>query len=142
MRLLLLILLFPSLALAVHDCEWEIPCDARINFEELKTAILAQNPNVDPWHRHCESAMRRADGTITRQALPRKIGVRDVPNAITCDQVKTFLINHNPQRTDQEQREHARVTRLDNELRALSEIDGTLLKQIITDINNLKGGSP
>ena len=138
MRVLLL-LLIPNLAFAVQTCEFEVPTSKKINEPALLTAIQAQEPSVtlQVIYGHGDLSI---EGVIQAgTAKDTKVIVDNVPDNYTCNQVESFLQNHNPaQSTFEENASKA----LQNKINKLDELlpQTPTIQDILSRLDALEGG--
>lgn len=127
-KLLLILLLLPVTASA-KDCEKTLnTCTARINETELQAAIQAQAPDAKLYYDECQSATAINGVIQPGTEKPAKVTVTGVPDAVACSQVWTFLQNHNPTETTQEERQRKRIEAADAKLQQLPSYQDLLTR--------------
>lgn len=119
MRYLLLFLL-PFNAYAVHDCVFNPACSKKINESILGAALQAQDPDITLEVEYCTGDFSINGVVQPDTAQPTVVTVKNVPDQFTCNQVQTFLQNHNPAQNTFEEKQAAiqadKVTKADGVL--------------------------
>lgn len=121
-----LILFIPFNVFAAHDCVFSPPCNARINEAALLTAIQTQAPTANLIFDSCAGDFALNGVVQPGTAIPSKLTVSGIPDEVTCQQVQTFLVNHNPAETTQEERQRKIAERRESQLQATQTIQDIL----------------
>jgi hypothetical protein len=95
----------------------------KLNLSELNQAVKAVRPEVEVFYDiGRQKTIRDENGNETVESIPPKLVFKNVPENITRRQIKSFIENHLPEKTEEEAREEEDKQRVNSRVKELPVI--------------------
>lgn len=111
--------LLPAQASALTNHVFSPACGTKVNERILREAVRSIAPQADVIFTDCSGNRFKEGVEIPNSATPARLVVYNVPNQFTRQQVRQFLINHNPTESTDEERKRANIEYRNSKLQQL-----------------------
>lgn len=123
-----------QLIFAAQTFVFPLACDVKVDEDILEAAIQVHLPDVKVRYDYCRSALAINGVIQPNTKRPAEITVSGVPDGITKQRIKDFLIAHNPTEDKLDKERRRGIEARNEQLKQMP-----VIQQMLADIAQLKG---